>query len=144
MRKEKEMTNRMINDAIAAHFILLASASAIISATLATAVSFFGLYSLNPLSVLGAAIVLGLAFGVYTKKSRACAIILLAWHLGARFDMYQSTGSLYAAFGPVPVSIAWIYVLGVLGTVALHGKTKDASSTAADLTPEPTYNETSS
>ena len=76
------MTNRMINDAIAAHFILLASASAIISATLATAVSFFGLYSLNPLSVLGAAIVLGLAFGVYTKKSRACAITLLAWHLG--------------------------------------------------------------
>jgi hypothetical protein len=133
------MIRHIIDDATAAHFMLLASITALISAILMTIV-----YSPNLLSVINAAIVVGLAFGVYAKKSRACAIILLAGHLGVRFDMYQSTGSIYAAFGPVPVSIAWIYVLGILGTFILHADKKEASDTASDLSPEPTYNETSS
>ena len=138
------MTSRMIDDAMAAHFILLASIAAIISGFFAITVNLFGTYTLNPLSVMDGAILFGLAFGVYTKKSRTCAIILLACHLGARFYMYQRTGSLYAAFGLVPISIAWIYFLGILGTLAVHANKKEPSSTASDLQPEPIYNETSS
>jgi hypothetical protein len=76
------MIRRIIDDTMAAHFILVETIAALISVTLTTTVSLLGIYSLNPVSVIGAAIVLGLAFGVYTKKSRACAITLLAWHLG--------------------------------------------------------------
>ena len=138
------MTSRMIDDVMAAHFISIASIIAIISVLFTTTVSLFGIYSLNPLSVIDGAILFALAFGLYTKKSRTCAIILLACHLGTRFDMYQRTGSLYAAFGLVPISIAWVYFLGLLGTVALHADKKEPSSTLSDLPPEPIYNETSS
>lgn len=134
------MISRMIDDIMAAHFILVASITAIISVIFTTAVSLFGTYySFSPLSVIDAAILFGLVFGLYIKKSRTCAIILLACHLGTRFDMYQRTGSLYAAFGLVPISIAWIYLLGLLGTLALHADKKEPSSTASDLPLEPLY-----
>lgn len=135
---------RMIDDVMAAHFILVATITALMTVILTMALSFLGNYSLNPLGALGAVILFVLAFGMYAKKSRACAIILLACHLAGRLDMYEQTGSLNAAFGLVPMSIAWIYFLGVLGTLALNREKKEASKAMSDLAPEPVYNETAS
>lgn len=138
------MIRHIIDDAMAAHFILVATITALMSVIFTTAVSFFGIYGFSPLNALGAVLLFGLAFGMYTKKSRACGILLFASHLVGRFDMYEQTGSFYAAFGPVPMSIAWIYFLGVLGTLAVQAKKKEARSLASDLSPEAMYNETSS
>lgn len=131
------MTSRMIDNVMAAHFILVASITAVLTAFFAIAGSVLGAYSLNPLTMADAAILFGLGYGVYIKKSRTCAMILLACHLGVRLDMYQRTGSLYAAFGLVPMSIAWVYFLGILGTLAFHANKKELGSTASDSPVEP-------
>jgi len=129
------MTSPLIGNVVATRFVSLASAAAIVTGISSILVSLFGIHC--PLNLLDSLILLGLASGVYLKKSRTCAIILLACHFGARFYMYQLTGSLYAAFGPVPISIAWIYAFGILGTLALCAKRNEGSATAPNLSANP-------
>jgi len=138
------MINRIIDQVVASRFVLFAGVAAVITALSPITLHFLGIYDLSPLNFVDTAILLSLAFGVYLKKSRTCAIILLVWHLGARVDMYERTGSYYGAFGPIAISIAWIYILGILGTLVLHTDKQKASSTVSDLPPEPLSHETRS
>jgi len=132
------MTSRMIDDVAATRFVLLASIAAVTSGVFAITTSLFGTHIFNPLGVMDGVVLFGLAFGVYRKKSLAYAIILLVYHILARFYMYQLTGSHYAAFGPIPLSIAWVYFLGILGSLALHTKKKEASGIPVSSRLQPT------
>ena len=126
------MANRMVDEVAANRFILVASITAVIGGILTTAMSFLGTFRFNVFNLIDAAILFGLAFGVY-RKSRTCAIILLVYHLGTRFDMYQRTGNLSAAFGLVAIGVTAIYFLAILGTFAFHAIRMEQSSTPASL-----------
>ena len=125
------MTMPTINDTLAKRFIFFAVITAVLTAMSTIPANLFGFIS--SINFMDTVILLSLAFGVYIKKSRACATILLVCHLGIRLDIYEHTDSLYAAFGPVPIGIAWIYILAILGTFALRANKTEPDGTFAEI-----------
>jgi hypothetical protein len=77
-----------------------------------------GKFGLNLFNLLDVGLFFGLAYGIY-RNSRTCAIVLLVYHLGNRFGMYQATGNLTHVFGLVPIASAAAPVNGVAG---VHGQ----------------------
>jgi serine/threonine-protein kinase len=68
-------------------------------------------------ALLDAAVVAGLAFGVF-RKSRTCAILLLAFFLLNKIVMWVDAGS--AAGLPMTLVFLWFYFQGIVGTFQFH------------------------
>jgi hypothetical protein len=85
----------------------------------------FTLLALSGVDVLGLdawafvdiAIMLGLAFGVY-KKSRVCAVLLLAFFLLNKAIMWSEAGS--PKGWPLTLVFLWFFAQGIVGTVQFH------------------------
>ena len=105
----------MINKRLPRLFITGAGSAAIFAGVLTTGASLLSVYGFNVWSLLDAAAFFGLAYGVF-RKSRTCAIILFAYYLTDRVEMWRETHDVVKAFGWLPIMIAVIYFLGVLGT----------------------------
>ena len=100
-------------------FTLLAAGLAVYSG-LTTAIAIItGSLDFDLFQLVDVALFAGLAYGLY-RNSRAAAIILFAYHLFNRFDMYERTSDLGFAFGFFPIAFAVVYFLGILGSFAHH------------------------
>jgi hypothetical protein len=78
------------------------------------AVTVLQVEGVGPLSLIDAAIILGLSVGVY-KKSTACAVALFAvWIVEKLVQWYSSPGTLIGL--PVAVLIGYFFFQGIVGT----------------------------
>jgi hypothetical protein len=81
----------------------------------------------TPWELVDAALVAGLAFGIY-KKSRACAIIILVYFVGSKIYLMIETGKPSGLL--VAAIFVYYYVKGVQGTFQYH-KWRKAQRTAS-------------
>ena len=114
------MAERTLNEQVARRFIMVAW----IAATLSAVVHFIGALVLSVFNLFDVALFAGLGFGVY-RRSRTCAIILLVYHLGSRLYFYRTSGDPAIVFGLIPMAWTGAYILGVLGTFAIHANQAD-------------------
>lgn len=110
----------VISQVLARRLVLLAAGLAVYAALITAASIILGDDFISWTSWLDVAIFLGLAFGVY-RKSRACAIALLVYHVANRAAMYQFTSRLDSLVGIVPLTNAVVFALGIFGTFAQRG-----------------------
>ena len=118
------MAQRMIDKEVARRFIVVASGGAVFAGVVTLRFIFAGKFGLNLFNLLDVGLFFCLAYGIY-RNSRTCAIVLLVYHLGNRFGMYQATGNLTHVFGLVPIAFAAVCFLGILGTFATHAIAKE-------------------
>ena len=113
------MAQRMIDEKVSHHFIIVACCLAIVSGLLILVMTFAGAFKFTPFNIIDASFVFGMAYGVY-RKSRTCAILLFIYYVGCRFDMYQRTGNPSNAVGLLAIAFTVAFFLGILGTFAVH------------------------
>jgi serine/threonine-protein kinase len=91
-------------------------------------VSFTGtsVLGIDAWALLDVAFMAGLTFGVY-RKSRTCAILLLAFFVLNKILMWVESNTL--AGMPLAVIFGWFYVQGVMGTFEYHRWMRDNPST---------------
>ncbi|MBC3880680.1 hypothetical protein H8K35_02835 [Undibacterium sp. LX40W] len=90
----------------------------------------FTLIAMNGSQILGfsiwnlsdVALIFGLTFGIY-KKSRACAVAMLAYFLLSKIIVIAQTGSFNG--GILAIVFIYYYVYGVIGTFAYHKHLKE-------------------
>lgn len=104
-----------ISRVVAKRFRLAASALAVYAAVITGVSIILGDDFVGWGSVIDVAIFLGLAYGVY-RGSLAAAIILFAYHLLNRVLMYRLAGELSPLLGVAPLTYAFVFFLGILGT----------------------------
>ena len=82
-------------------------------------VSLFGtsIASIDEWAFIDVAIVLGLTYGMY-RKSRTCAILLLAFFLLNKLIMWIEAGSPTGL--PLALVFMWFFAQGVIGTFQHH------------------------
>ena len=76
-------------------------------------------------SLADCAVFLGLTYGVY-RKSRACAVLLLALYAAEKIFGWSTTGSLKGL--PVALVIMWFMAQGIVGTFQYHRLQRDDSA----------------
>jgi hypothetical protein len=87
----------------------------------------------GPLSLIDAAIILGLSVGVY-KKSTACAVALFAaWIVEKGVQWYSNPGTLVGF--PVAALIGYFFFQGIVGTRRYARLTRSALPDAVPLGP---------
>lgn len=91
------------------------------------AISGTSIYGYTGWELVDAALVFGLAFGIY-KKSRICAVATFAYFIGAKIYMMVDAGQPNGIV--LAMVFAFFYYQGVMGTVAYH---KFVRSHAAQL-----------
>ncbi len=68
------------------------------------------------------ALIFGLTFGIY-KKSRTCAVVMLAYFLISKIIIISQTGSFNGSL--LAIVFIYYYVYGVIGTFAYHKHLKE-------------------
>lgn len=68
-------------------------------------------------SLLDVAVIFGLAFGIY-KKSRVCAVLMLAYFILSKIILMMEAGKPSGLL--VALIFAYYYVQGIRGTFAFH------------------------
>jgi hypothetical protein len=111
-----------------------ATMAACISGGLTLALSLLGamlgsVLGLNAWSLLDAALIFGLAYGLH-RRSRVCAVLLLIYWIGAK--ALQAMGNPTAAAGGALFALlfGWFYLQGVLGTFRYQAWLKAAKTGA--------------
>ena len=128
-REEWAMNNsRMIDAKVAKNFVVIAYVAAVACGSLTLIAVFTGLYGLNNWNLLDVALWYGLAYGVY-RRSRTCAIIVFAYHLVNRVDMWNRTHEISTALGISAIALIVIFFLGILGTFAYHAIRAEGTTT---------------
>jgi len=84
---------------------------------------------LTKLSLLDAAFLLGLAYGI-RRGSRICAVLALVYHIANRALVYAHIPHVSAGIVAGDMVFATLYVLGVIGTFAAHSRIARADSAA--------------
>jgi hypothetical protein len=89
----------------------------------ATLIAMYGmsLLGLNAWNLLDAALIFGLAFGIY-KKSRSCAVLMLIYFVASKIIIIADTGKFSSAF--FSIIFIYFYVQGVIGTFTYHKRLK--------------------
>lgn len=67
-------------------------------------------------------LIFGLTFGIY-KKSRTCAVVMLAYFLISKIIIISQTGSFNGSL--LAIVFIYYYVYGVIGTFAYHKHLKE-------------------
>lgn len=82
-------------------------------------ISFFGtsILGIDEWALIDAAFMAGLCYGVY-KKSRTCAILLLAFFGFSKAVMWVDSGSVSGL--PMTLVFLWFFFQGVVGTFQFH------------------------
>ena len=78
---------------------------------------------LNPLNLIDAALLLGLAYGIY-RKSRLCALSALLYYAAnqiIRLKMIPASVPMASLLVPIAIFVG-AYLLGVAGTFVWHGQ----------------------
>ena len=83
--------------------------------------SLVGGLGLTPLNLIDAALLLGLAYGIY-RRSRACAVLVLVYHVGNRAFVYSHAQHVPAAIVAGDLVFGALFVLGIIGTFAHHAR----------------------
>jgi serine/threonine-protein kinase len=105
-----------------------ASISGLFTLTFALlAISGTSLFGYSAWELVDAALVFGLAFGIY-KKSRICAVVTFAYFIGSKIYMMVEAGQPNGIV--LGMVFAFFYYQGVMGTFAYH---KIVRSRAAQL-----------
>jgi hypothetical protein len=72
----------------------------------------------NAWSLIDVALIFGLSFGIY-RRSRVCAVLMLAYFIGSKIFIYSQTG--FPTGGLImPLIFCYYFVLGVQGTFLYH------------------------
>jgi serine/threonine-protein kinase len=74
---------------------------------------------MGPAMLVDAALVAGLTFGV-SRRSRACAVVLLVYYVAAKIYMLSQAGAPRGIF--VSILFAWYFLQGVQATFAAHAE----------------------
>jgi hypothetical protein len=78
-------------------------------------------FGLTRLNLIDAALLLGLAYGIY-RRSRTCAVLVLAYHLVNRGLVYAHAPYVPPVIAAGDLLLASLFVLGVIGTFAHHAR----------------------
>ena len=130
-----ETANSIIDDATAARFVKCGWIAAAFAGALTAVCSFLRIYGLNGYNFLDAALLLGMAYGIY-RGSRVCAIIALAYDLlsQAFLLMIHARGlNFIGLFSTIAFIV--LYTLGVIGTFAMHSRRHSPISASVDPQP---------
>jgi serine/threonine-protein kinase len=77
---------------------------------------------INAWGFIDVVVMAGLAFGVY-KKSRTCAVLLLAFFALNKVLMWMEAGT--PTGWPLALAFFWFYIMGVVGTFQYHSWKKE-------------------
>ncbi len=94
----------------------------IVSGVITLAVTLFSmtgrrLFGFNAWALFDVALIFGLAFGIY-RKSRVCAVVMLAYFVLSKIYLWTITPSLIGLL--FALVFLFCYVLGVIGTFRYH------------------------
>ncbi len=81
--------------------------------------SLTGGLGLTHLNLVDAALLLGLAYGIY-RRSRVCAVLVFLYHVGNRAFIYSHANHVPPATLAGDLIFAVLYLLGIIGTFAHH------------------------
>jgi len=81
------------------------------------AMSGTSLFGIDAWSLFDVAFMLGLSYGVY-RKSRTCAILLLALFVAGKILMWTQTGAPSGLL--LAIIFFWLFLQGVIGTFQFH------------------------
>jgi hypothetical protein len=109
---DEKMTERMV----ACGWI-----AAAIAGLITLGLSLNGGLGLTRLNLVDAALLLGLAYGIY-RHSRTCALLVFFYHVGNRAFIYSHAQHVPAAIVAADLIFAALYVLGIVGTFAHHAR----------------------
>lgn len=104
---------------VSEEYIMIALIMALISGVGTLIVSLVGFQGVDARSLADAAIVFGLAFGLY-KKSRACAVVLLLYFLCNRYMLWINSHDINLILNITVILFTAGYVLGLIGTFRYH------------------------
>ena len=108
------MDDKTIARLIACGWIAAAAAGLLTAVMIA-----FG--SLPKLSLLDAAALLGLAYGI-RRRSRVCAVLALIYHIANRGLVYLHVAHVPPAIVAGDLVFVTLYIFGVAGTFAAHSR----------------------
>lgn len=99
----------------------------IVSGTMTLLFTLIAMYGTNLLgfsvwNLSDVVLIFGLTFGIY-KKSRTCAVVMLAYFLISKFIIISQTGSFNGSL--LAIVFIYYYVYGVIGTFAYHKHLKE-------------------
>ena len=83
----------------------------------------FGFYN-DPFILFDIVLVFSMAFGIY-KKSRTCAVIMLAHYILSKLVMISYGINLFDISGVLSLVFIYFYIQAVRGTFAYHRLTKN-------------------
>ena len=84
-------------------------------------------YGLTHYNLVDAALLFGLAYGIY-RRSRICAVLALAYHILNRLMIFYGHDVPPIAI-VLTLMFAGLYVLGVIGTFVHHARRRSTCST---------------
>lgn len=99
----------------------------IVSGTMTLLFTLIAMYGTNLLgfsvwNLSDVVLIFGLTFGIY-KKSRTCAVVMLAYFLLSKIIIISQTGSFNGSL--LAIVFIYYYVYGVIGTFAYHKHLKE-------------------
>lgn len=93
--------------------------AAIVAGTLMALFALTRAFGFGPLNLTDAALLIGLAYGIY-RRSRICAVLVLVYHALNLAALYGRAHYLPPNVVAVALAFAALYVLGIVGTFAHH------------------------
>jgi serine/threonine-protein kinase len=124
----------MIDDATAARFVKCGWIAAAFAGALTAICAFLRIYGLNGFNFVDAALLLGMAYGIY-RGSRVCAIIALIYDLLSQAFLLTHGRSLNFIGLFSTIAFVVLYTLGVVGTFAMHSRRRSPAANNADTQP---------
>ena len=114
---------KTLKDIRCAWIAAVVSGSITLLASLAGMVLGDGVLGFSAWTLLDAALIFGLAFGIY-RKNRVCAVIMLVYFIGSKILMLmEGYGSNAMAIG-LGLLFLFFYTRGVIGTFSYHRQIK--------------------
>ena len=104
---------------VAEEYITIALIMALISGVGTILISLAGFQGVDVWNLADAAIVFGLAFGMY-KKSRVCAVFLLLYYLYNRYLLWIDFQDIKLFINITVILFSAGYILGLIGTFRYH------------------------
>jgi len=116
----------VIDDTMAERMVAcgwIAAAIAGLTTLIFSLTSSFGLTHYN---LVDAALLIGLAYGIY-RRSRTCAVLALAYHILNRLMIFHARDVPPIAI-VLTLMFAALYVLGIIGTFVHHARRRPAAA----------------
>ena len=116
----------MIDDTMAERMVACGWIAGAIAGLATLIFSLTSSYGLTHYNLVDAALLFGLAYGIY-RHSRICAVLALAYHILNRLMIFSGQNVPPIAI-VLTLMFAALYVLGVIGTFVHHARRRPAAA----------------